>query len=148
MIEGFGLQLVPESYRIAWGVTADWQIGYRFGGRWYAQIYPLTDAVKLMREIEVAAGHRSQTLTGFTLFYQPTKQAWQMSVRRDKETGWDVGTIDEAKAQTILALLENSGHPDGPWTVKASDAKSIDLVAANRAAQARLSSALARWVGA
>lgn len=61
--------------------------------------------------------HRSRQLDGFTLFYHPGR-GWQMSVRRKDESGWDVKIIPDEQAAVILALLETSGHPDGPWNVK------------------------------
>lgn len=62
---------------------------------------------------------RNPNLSGFTLFYHPGK-GWQMSVRREGEPGWCVSpNIPEEQAQSIFSLLETSGHPDGPWTVRA-----------------------------
>ncbi len=105
---------------------------------------------ELANKLATAAGYRSRELTGFTLFYHDPK-GWQMSVRRENEQGWDVGFIDEEKARAVLSILENSGHPDGPWTVKTMDVRpdrpNSDL-AANRAAQARLKAALAAWIPA
>lgn len=129
----------------------------------------ISGSEELANQLATAAGIRSQTLTGFTLFFHHPK-GWQMSVRRENEQGWDVGFIDEDKARAVLALLANSGHPDGPWTVKTMDARPSDLVeecpecgdrhlvsfhqppnsdlAANRAAQDRLKAALAAWMPA
>lgn len=60
---------------------------------------------------------RSSELSGFTLFHHPGK-GWQMSVRRKQESGWDVKIIPDEQAAVILSMLETSGYPDGPWSVK------------------------------
>lgn len=65
----------------------------------------------------VMTEHRSRELTGFTLFHHRGK-GWQMSVRREGEREWDIKIIPDEQAATILGMLETSGHPDGPWTVK------------------------------
>lgn len=57
---------------------------------------------------------REARLEGFTLFYQPTRKGWQMSVRRKGESGWDVKLVSEDQAQRLLAMLQPVGHPDGP----------------------------------
>jgi len=59
---------------------------------------------------------RQPGISGFTLFEHPGK-GWQMSVRRDGETGWDVSIIPAEQAAVVLSMLEASGHPDGPWKV-------------------------------
>lgn len=114
---------------------------------------PLQGSPELASQLATAAGVRSQNLTGFTLFYHIGK-GWQMSVRRQNETGWDVGIIDDEKAQAVLSILEHSGHPDGPWIVKSSHAapdravpSSMAPLAAHRKAQERLRAALAAWAG-
>lgn len=72
--------------------------------------------------------HRPRAISGFTLFWSDSKYdngkdppkvpGWQMNVRRKGENGWDCKQITDEQAQAILSMLENSGHPDGPWTVK------------------------------
>lgn len=57
-------------------------------------------------------------ITAFTLFYQPVKKGWQMSVQRKDQPGWSITMIPEAQARIILDLLKNSGHPDGPWEIR------------------------------
>lgn len=71
---------------------------------------------------------RSREISGFTLFWSDSKYdngrdppkvpGWQMNVRRKGEQGWDCKQITEEQAAAILSMLETSGHPDGPWTVK------------------------------
>jgi hypothetical protein len=61
--------------------------------------------------------NRPQTIEGFTLF-QHYGKGWQMSVRRKGEAGWDVNIVTEEQAEAVLSMLERSGHPDGPWTVR------------------------------
>jgi len=95
-----------------------------------------------MAEIQQAT--RSQNLSGFTLFEHPGK-GWQMSVRRQNEAGWDVKMIPAEQAAVILALLENSGHPDGPWQVRGFRSDDDAILAANRAARERLTRALLAW---
>lgn len=77
---------------------------------------------------EEVIAHRSRVITGFTLFWSDSKfdsgkgmprvPGWQMNVRRKGEQGWDCKQITEEQAAAILSMLETSGHPDGPWTVK------------------------------
>jgi hypothetical protein len=57
------------------------------------------------------------TLSGFTLFHHPGK-GWQMSTRREGQSGWSVSIIPDRQAEAVLSMLETSGHPDGPWSVK------------------------------
>lgn len=104
---------------------------------------------ELANKLATAAGVRSQNLTGFTLFYHDPK-GWQMSVRRKGEVGWDVGLIDEEKAQAVLSILGHSGHPDGPWIVKSNHAVPVPsdaVIEAYGKAQERLRAALALWAG-
>lgn len=71
---------------------------------------------------------RSGQLTAFTLFVHPGK-GWQMNTRREDENAWSITTIPDEQAAAILSMLETSGHPDGPWTVKPqlTIAKHIEL---------------------
>lgn len=66
----------------------------------------------------IATGVRSKTIDGFTLFYQPTRKGWQMSIRRTGEPGWDIKLVTEAEAQSIFTMIQAAGHPDGPMTLK------------------------------
>jgi hypothetical protein len=66
--------------------------------------------------------HRPREIRGFTLFHHPGR-GWQMSVRRKDEAGWDVKIIPDEQARAILSMLETSGHPDGPWSVKQVEEK-------------------------
>jgi hypothetical protein len=86
-----------------------------------------TLAEKILSELSDIP-HRPREISGFTLFYQNsvyTKSdgtktdgpGFQMSVRRKGEDGWDMKIIPEAEAMKVFRLLENSGHPDGPWVL-------------------------------
>lgn len=77
---------------------------------------------------EDVIAHRPREISGFTLFWSdsrydngkdpPKVPGWQMNVRRKGENGWDCKQISDEQARAILSMLETSGHPDGPWTVK------------------------------
>jgi hypothetical protein len=49
----------------------------------------------------------NRELTGFTLFYNPSKKRWQKSLRYEGEVGWSVNHISETSAQDILAGLQH-----------------------------------------
>jgi hypothetical protein len=44
--------------------------------------------------------------TGFTLFFNPGVQKWQLSVRHEGEQGWIVNHVTEGKAERLFRLLE------------------------------------------
>lgn len=93
---------------------------------WRKWELPLEEKNTMAEKILEAVGHRPREISGFTLFYQSsvytkadgTKSdgpGFQMSVRRKGEEGWDVSIIPEEDAMKVFRLLENVGHPDGPW---------------------------------
>lgn len=43
---------------------------------------------------------------GFTLFYNPTRKNWQMSVQPEGEPGWLVNQVTEERAQKVFRVLE------------------------------------------
>jgi hypothetical protein len=69
---------------------------------------------------------RQSDLSGFTLFYQPTKKGWQMSTRRQSEAGWSVQIIPDADAQRLLSMIEPVSHVDGPRQVKPPNGSATD----------------------
>lgn len=93
---------------------------------WRKWELPLDERNRLMTEILKEVGHRPREISGFTLFYQSSVYTkadgtktdgpgFQMSVRRKGEDGWDVQIIPEEDAMKVFRLLQNIGHPDGPW---------------------------------
>jgi hypothetical protein len=87
---------------------------------------PPENAEQLMSEIGETIGETD--LEGFTLFYQPTKKAWQMSTRRKSETGWSVTTVPDEQANNLLSMLEPVSHSLGP--LKINDRLRAELKAA------------------
>lgn len=98
------------------------------GNYWRKWNIPLEERTELAEKIlEAVKAHRPREITGFTLFYNesrytkadgtPVEPGFQMSVRRKNENGWDVQRITAEQASVVFRLLENSGHPDGPWTL-------------------------------
>lgn len=95
---------------------------------WRKWELPLEEKTELAEKVlEAIKAHRPREITGFTLFYNESKYTkadgtlvepgFQMSVRRKDENGWDVQRITKEQASVVFRLLENSGHPDGPWTL-------------------------------
>lgn len=93
---------------------------------WRKWELPQEEKNTLAEEILKEVGHRPREISGFTLFYQSSVYTkadgtktdgpgFQMSVRRKGEDGWDVKIIPEEEAMKVFRLLENVGHPDGPW---------------------------------
>lgn len=89
----------------------------------------LEERTRLMNEI-VKDLVRSHKVNGFTLWWNDTKQNWQMNVRREGEA-WGVSFISQAEAEAIFAILQAS-HPEGPWKVRPDyvqdDAKAAEEV--------------------
>jgi hypothetical protein len=84
---------------------------------WIPDIELTDQAEEMMARIAGMTGHRPKELTGFTLF-KNNKNAWQMSVQRKDDRGWDVKTITDDEAQAVFDTLETADYPDGPVTVK------------------------------
>jgi len=106
-MKGFSVSLLEGVWQFAYVAEND---------AWRQVEMPAETREQLMTEIQ--NGFREHELEGFTLFWNWTKKHWQMSVRRKGETGWSISHISEEQAAAILSMLETSGHPDGPWTVK------------------------------
>jgi hypothetical protein len=55
----------------------------------------------------------NRELTGFTLFYNPSKKCWQKSIRYEGEVGWSVTHVSEKTAETLLRDLQYkvTDHP-------------------------------------
>lgn len=130
---------VPDEVRFARIETGDpltVKDGRRFEYFWRKWELPLDERNRLMTEILKEVGHRPKEISGFTLFWQSSVYTkadgtktdgpgFQMSVRRKGEDGWDITIIPEAEAMKVFRLLENIGHPDGPW--KLTDGMRADV---------------------
>lgn len=57
-------------------------------------------------------------LTGFTLFFNPVKKNWQLSLRYEGVDGWDVKFVSDKEAQDFLSDLDQKvEHPKHPEVV-------------------------------
>lgn len=117
MFNGISLQLIPDRWRVAGWADPGWYFSCVGDPKHPAGYLDEEPAESMMADIAKVIGHRETNLHGFTLFYHEG-QGWQMSVRRKDEQGWDVKIIDGVQAQAVLSMLEASGHPDGPITVR------------------------------
>jgi hypothetical protein len=133
-----------------------------FRYQWKSWDLSLEERRELADNIAEVVGFRPREIDGFTLFFNDTKMEgkkphWQMSVRRWKEAGWSISHITQQQAQTIFKLLENSGHPDGPWKIAeefvqadvVAPVAAISLIVAidrNRRARERMNEVLATLV--
>jgi hypothetical protein len=121
----FGIPDEVRFARIEIGENLVVSDGRRFDYFWRKWELPLDERNKIMTEVLKEIGHRPHEISGFTLFYQSSvytkadgtksESGFQMSIRRKGEDGWDVSIIPEEQAMAVFRLLENTGHPDGPW---------------------------------
>lgn len=110
-----------------------WAKGEPHGVEYYWRNWdiPLEERTRLMDDI-VKTLIKEHKVDGFTLWWNWTKNVWQMNHRFADGGGWSVSHITQAEAEAIFATLEAS-HPDGPWKVRPDhvqdDAKAAEEVA-------------------